>query len=91
MLEDHFAVLQGRKVGVDLFEAGDAVDEGGGSDEVCALNEFESWLFKDKASSVEGAGLMRDQNDAFEAVYFGEELEFVNHALFFDVGFFVAG
>lgn len=67
------------------------MDVGRGSDEVGALDEFESWFFECESCGVEGAALVCDEDDAFEFVDFDEELELVDDAFFFEVCLWVSG
>lgn len=67
------------------------MDECRGADEVGFLDEFEAGLFEFEAVAVEGAALVRDEDDAFEFVDLDEELELIDHAFFFEVGLRMAG
>ena len=90
-LEDQCAFDHAGEVGVDGVEAGDAVDERGGADEVGALEKFQPRLLEFQARGVERAGLVGDQDDALELVDLNEELELVNNPLLFQMRLRVAG
>lgn len=67
------------------------MDECRGTDEVGFLHELEAGLFEFEAVAVEGAALVRDEDDAFELVDLDEELELIDDTLFFEVGLRMPG
>jgi len=86
LLEADASFDKSGEVGVNGIKARDAMDKCGGADEVGTLHEFEAGFFQIEARPVERTSLMGDENDALEFVNLNEKLEFVNDALFFEVG-----
>lgn len=55
-----------------------------GADKIGALDEFKAGLLEFEAVAVESAGIVRDEDDAFEFVNLDEELEFIDDTALFE-------
>src|ERR1043166_5721630 len=71
---------------VDVVQACDAADKGGGANQIGALHQFEGGLFESQPGSVKGAALMGDQYGALESMHLHKEFEFVDDALLLQMG-----
>lgn len=91
LLEDDAVIDDAGEEPVDDIEAGNAMDVGGGADEVCDLHAFEAGFGEAKARGIERTALMGDEHDAAKLVDLDEELEFIHDALLFKMRFLVAG